>query len=327
VRRAASEKMEIIRLVEGTDLPVRATLRQLGVARSTFYGWYQRYDAGGFDGLEDKKPGVQPRWNAIPEKVRKKVLGLALEHTELSPRELACRYTDRERYFVSESSVYRLLKEADLITSPAYVLMSASDSFKHPTTRVHEMWQTDFTYFRIIGWGWYYLSTVLDDFSRYIVSWKLSATMGATDVMETLDEALAITGIDQVKVKHRPRLLSDNGPAYLSGELRDYLDERKMTHTRGAPYHPQTQGKIERWHRTMKNVVKLEHYYFPGELKEALRDFVAYYNNERYHEALDNVTPADVYFGRQYRIITEREKIKKRTMRNRRREYLASKAA
>ena len=327
MRRTASEKMEIIRLVEGTDLPVRATLRQLGVARSTFYGWYQRYDAGGFDGLEDKKPGVQPRWNAIPEKVRKKVLGLALEHTELSPRELACRYTDRERYFVSESSVYRLLKEADLITSPAYILMSASDSFKNPTTRVHEMWQTDFTYFRIINWGWYYLSTVLDDFSRYIVSWKLSATMGATDVMETLDEALAITGVDQVKVKHRPRLLSDNGPAYLSGELRDYLGERKMTHTRGAPYHPQTQGKIERWHRTMKNVVKLEHYYFPGELKEALRDFVAYYNNERYHEALDNVTPADVYFGRQYRIITEREKIKKRTMRNRKKEYLASKAA
>jgi putative transposase len=260
-------------------------------------------------------------------KVRKKVLGLALDHTELSPRELACRYTDQERYFVSESSVYRLLKEADLITSPAYVLMSASDSFKHPTTRVHEMWQTDFTYFRIIGWGWYYLSTVLDDFSRYIVSWKLSATMGATDVMETLDKALAITGIDQVKVKHRPRLLSDNGPAYLSGELRDYLGERKMTHTRGAPYHPQTQGKIERWHRTMKNVVKLEHYYFPWELEAALRDFVAYYNNERYHESLKNVTPADVYFGRQYKIITEREKIKERTMRNRKKEFLASKVA
>jgi transposase InsO family protein len=319
--------MEIIRLVEGTDLPVRATLRQLGVARSTFYGWYQRYDTDGFDGLHDKKPGAQTRWNAIPEKVKKKVLGLALEHTELSPRELACRYTDQERYFVSESSVYRLLKEADLITSPAYVLMSASDAFKNPTTRVHEMWQTDFTYFRIINWGWYYLSTVLDDFSRYIVSWKLSATMGATDVMETLDEALVITGIDQVKVKHRPRLLSDNGPAYLSGELREYLGERKMTHTRGAPYHPQTQGKIERWHRTMKNVIKLEHYYFPQELKEALRDFVAYYNNERYHESLKNVTPADVYFGRQYAIITEREKIKKRTMRNRKKEYLASKAA
>jgi putative transposase len=189
------------------------------------------------------------------------------------------------------------------------------------------MWQTDFTYFRIINWGWYYLSTVLDDFSRYIIAWKLSPTMGATDVTETLDEAIAITGVDQVKVKHRPRLLSDNGPAYLSGELREYLGERGMGHTRGAPYHPQTQGKIERYHRTMKNVVKLQHYYFPEELKMALKDFVAYYNNERYHESLNNVTPADCYFGRQYTVLSERSKIKRRTMERRKKEYLAQNAA
>ncbi|MCP4742740.1 MAG: transposase, partial [Actinomycetales bacterium] len=241
MRRTASEKMEIIRLVEGTDLPARQTLRQLGVPRSTFYGWYQRYVEQGFDALHDKKPAARGRWNAIPEKVQEEVLDLALERTDLSPRELACRYTDEKRYFVSESSVYRILKAAELITSPAYILMSASDSFKDPTRRVHEMWQTDFTYFRIINWGWYYLSTVLDDFSRYIIAWKLSPTMGATDVTETLDQALAITGVDQVQVKHRPRLLSDNGPAYLSGELREYLGDRKMAHTRGAPYHPQTQ--------------------------------------------------------------------------------------
>ncbi len=228
---------------------------------------------------------------------------------------------------MSQSSVYRILKEADLITNPAYVLMSASKAFQHPTTRVHEMWQTDFTYFRIVHWGWYYLSTVLDDFSRYIIAWKLSPTMGATDVTETLDEAIAITGVDQVKVKHRPRLLSDNGPAYLSGELREYLGDRGMGHTRGAPYHPQTQGKIERYHRTMKNVVKLQHYYFPEDLKTALRDFVRYYNNERYHESLDNVTPANVYFGRQYEVLTRRSKIKRRTMERRKKEYLAQKAA
>jgi transposase InsO family protein len=319
--------MEIIRLVEGTDLPARQTLLQLGVPRSTFYGWYQRYVEEGFDGLRDKKPASQGRWNAIPEKVQKEVLDLALERTDLSPRELACRFMDEKRYFVSESSVYRILKAADLITSPAYILMSASDSFKDPTRRVHEMWQTDFTYFRIINWGWYYLSTVLDDFSRYIIAWKLSPTMGASDVTETLDQAIAITGVDQVKVKHRPRLLSDNGPAYLSGELREYLGDRKMAHTRGAPYHPQTQGKIERYHRTMKNVVKLQHYYFPWELEAALRDFVAYYNNERYHEAIGNVTPADVYFGRRFEVLTERSKIKRRTMERRKKEYLAAKAA
>jgi putative transposase len=327
VRRTASEKMEIIRLVEGTDLPIRATLRQMNIPRSTFYSWYQRYVDQGFDGLHDKKPAPRPRWNAIPKKVQRDVLGLALERTDLSPRELACHYTDEKRYFVSESSVYRILKAADLITSPAYILISASDTFKDPTRRVHEMWQTDFTYFRIINWGWYYLSTVLDDFSRYIIAWKLSPTMGATDVTETLDEAIAITGVDQVKVKHRPRLLSDNGPAYLSGDLREYLGDRKMAHTRGAPYHPQTQGKIERYHRTMKNVVKLRHYYFPEELKMALKDFVAYYNNERYHESLDNVTPADVYYGRQYEVLTERSKIKRRTMERRKKEYLAQKAA
>jgi putative transposase len=222
VRRTSSEKMEIIHRVEGSDLPVRATLRQLGVPPSTFYGWYQRYDAEGFDGLHDRKPAPRPRWNAIPKAVQDEVLDLALDRTDLSPRELAFRYTDEKRYFVSESSVYRILKEADLITSPAYVIMSASDAFKNPTTRVHEMWQTDFTYFPIINWGWYYLSTVLDDFSRYIIAWRLSPTMGATDVTETLDEALAITGVDQVKIKHRPRLLSDNGAAYVSGELREY---------------------------------------------------------------------------------------------------------
>jgi len=136
--------MEIIRLVEQADLPIRAALRQVGVPRSTFYGWYRRYLAEGFDGLHDQKPSPQPRWNAIPKAIQDEVLGLALERTDLSPRELACRYTDEERYFVSESSVYRILKKADLITSPAYVLLSASDAFQHPTTRVHEMWQTDF---------------------------------------------------------------------------------------------------------------------------------------------------------------------------------------
>jgi putative transposase len=319
--------MEIIRLVEGTDLPVRATLRQLGVARSTFYGWYQRYLEAGFEGLQDKQPARRAGWNRIPKRIKDQVLELALDRTDLSPRELACRFTEERRYFVSESSVYRILKAADLITSPAYVLMSASDAFQHPTTRVHEMWQTDFTYFRIVGWGWYYLSTVLDDFSRYILAWKLSPTMGVGDVKETLDQALAVTGVDQVRVRHRPRLLSDNGPAYVSGELRAYLEERQMVHTRGAPYHPQTQGKIERYHRTMKNVVKLEHYYFPWELEAALRDFVTYYNNERYHESLDNVTPADVYFGRQHAVLSERAKIKRLTMQKRKKEYLADRAA
>ena len=100
------------------------------------------------------------------------------------------RFTDEKRYFVSEATVYRLLKAHDLITSPAYVVIKAADQFHTKTSRPNEMWQTDFTCFKIIGWGWMYLPTVLDDFSRYIITWKLCTNMRAEDVTDTLDLAL-----------------------------------------------------------------------------------------------------------------------------------------
>jgi putative transposase len=235
---------------------------------------------------------------------------------------LAWHITDKHHYFISESSVYRLLKQYDLITSPAYILMQAGEHFQNPTKRVNELWQTDFTYFRIVGWGWYYLSTVLDDYSRYIIAWKLTTNMAADDVKKTLDLAIETTGVDEIKVKHRPRLLSDNGPCYLSSELKDYLGKHQMKHTRGAPYHPMTQGKIERYHRSMKNIVKLEHYYTPSELENALTQFVHYYNHERYHESLDNITPADMYFGRYHEIMERRAMIKYDTLQQRRKDNL-----
>ena len=315
MRYSQSEKMEIIRTVEGSELSVKRTLAELDIARSTFYSWYSNYLEYGYDGLADRRPGPRRFWNKIPDCERDKVVQIALDRPELTPRELAWHVTDSEHYYISESSVYRILKSFDLISSPNYILLSASDKFKDPTRRINELWQTDFTYFKIIGWGWYYLGTILDDYSRYILSWKLFPTMAAGDVKEVLDMAIAKTGVNTVKVRHRPRLLSDNGPCYLSSELKEFLKGKKMDHSRGAPYHPQTQGKIERYHRTMKNVVKLDNYYYPGELEIAIAKFVDYYNNERYHESLDNVTPADMYNGRRNIILTERNIIKQETMR------------
>lgn len=144
------------------------------------------------------------------------MVDIALEKPELSSRELAWHITDSRGFFVSESSVYRVLKEYDLIASPAWIVMEAADEFSQKTKRVNELWQTDFTYFQIVGWGWYYLSTVLDDFSRYIIAWDLTTNMAAEDVKLTLDQAIAKTGVSKVKVKHKPRLLSDNGPCYVS---------------------------------------------------------------------------------------------------------------
>jgi transposase InsO family protein len=158
-------------------------------------------------------------WNRIPDGVRAAILELALEQSELSPRELAVQFTDSQGYFVSEASVYRLLKAHDLITSPAFIVMKADKAFTDKTTAPNQMWQTDFTYFKIIGWGWMYLSTVLDDFSRYIIAWKLCTNMRAEEVTDTLDLALAASGCDSAKVLHKPRLLSDNGPSYIAGEL------------------------------------------------------------------------------------------------------------
>ncbi len=257
-------------------------------------------------------------WNRIPPDILDQIIELALEQSELSPRELAMRFTDERRYFVSEATVYRLLKAHDLITSPAYVVIKAADQFHTKTTRPNEMWQTDFTYFKIIGWGWMYLSTVLDDFSRYIIAWKLCTNMRAEDVTDTLDMALAASGCDSATVLHKPRLLSDNGPSYIAGELAEYIEALKMSHVRGAPLHPQTQGKIERWHQTLKNRILLENYFLPGDLEAHIEAFVEHYNHQRYHESLANVTPADAYFGRAPAIIKLRERIKRQTIEHRR---------
>ena len=215
----AAEKREAIRLVEESDLSARRTLREIQIPRASFYRWYRRYREAGIDGLQPRPPAARRYWNRIPPPIRQRVVDLALGTPEQTPRELAWQFTDRERHFLSESSVYRILKAYDLITSPAFVVLSAGKTFRQPTHRPNELWQTDFTYLHVVSWGWYYLSTVLDDYSRYILAWTLRTSMGATDVMETLDVARAAAGVERVPVVHRPRLLSDNGPCYVSGEL------------------------------------------------------------------------------------------------------------
>ena len=318
MRYPASEKLEIIRLVEQSSLPVRRTLEKIGIPRATFYRWYDLYQSGGPEALDDRHPKPDRIWNRIPDDVRERIVNLALDESALSPRELAVRFTDTEGYFVSEASIYRLLKARDLIASPAFIVMKAADEFKDKTTAPNQLWQTDFTYLKVVGWGWFYLSTVLDDFSRYIIAWKLCTTMKAEDVTATLEMALDVAGLDQASVLHRPRLLSDNGSSYISDDLAKWLERHDMAHVRGAPYHPMTQGKIERWHQTLKNRILLENYYLPGDLEAQIEAFVADYNHRRYHESINNLTPADVYFGRGQTILLQRERIKRQTIAQRR---------
>ncbi len=318
MRYPASEKLEIIQIVEQSHLPAKWMLDRLGIPRTTFYRWYDRYQTGGPEALEDRSPKPSHVWNRIPDEVRDRVVELALDESELSPRELAVRFTDTTEYFVSESSVYRLLKAMDLITSPAFIVIKAANEFKDKTTAINQLWQTDFTYLKVIGWGWFYLSTILDDYSRYIIAWKLCTNMKTGDVTDTLELALQASGCGKVNVVHKPRLLSDNGSGYILGDLAEWLDDKGMDHVRGAPYHPQTQGKIERWHQTLKNRILLENYFFSEDLKAQIEAFVDHYNHHRYHESINNLTPADVYFGRGQAILQQRERIKRKTIETRR---------
>ncbi len=312
------EKYEIIRMVEQSDLGVIRTLRELKVNKTTFYKWYNDYLEKGYDGLARKQSKLKTSWNTINPSDRDKVVEIALEKPELSSRELAWHITDTYRYYISESSVYRILKSNGLITTPSFRIMSASDSFHDKTTTANQMWQTDFTYFKIYGWGWYYLSTILDDYSRFIVSWELCSSMKAGDVKSTLDKALSTV---EVSYDNPPKLLSDNGSCYISHELAEYLQERNIHHIRGRPLHPQTQGKIERYHRSMKNIVKLDNYYSPGQLETKLEEFVRYYNYHRYHESLQNLTPAEVYFGKDKKKLKQRELTKNRTLKARKKQF------
>jgi putative transposase len=318
MRYGQGQKLELIKLVEGSKLSVKGTLKELGINRSTFYGWYQKYLEQGYDGLANSYRRPKQFWNQIPAGERQRVVATALERPELTPRELACYITDTYGYYISESSVYRILKVHDLVASPAYRVITAADKFVNPTTRVNQLWQTDFTYLKVVQWGWYYLSTVLDDFSRYIITWELCQNASAEDVKRSVERAVALTGVEQVDVVNRPRLLSDNGRCYIGQPLKAYLEEQQIKQIHGRPYHPQTQGKIERYHRSLKNIIELDNYWMKGELEAELKAFVDFYNNRRYHEALNNLTPADVYFGRGPAILDRRERIRRRTMSQRR---------
>ena len=210
---------------------------------------------------------MQPRsssprqvWNRIPVQECEKVVEIALDKEDYSARELAWHITDYHGTYISESSVYRILRKYGLLTAPAHIVMSASDEFKDKTSYPNQMWQTDFTYFKIIGWGWYYLSTVLDDYSRYIVGWELCKGMKAEDAESTVRKALAHANLPKSR---RPKLLSDNGSSYIAQEFKSFLNDENIIPVHGRPLHPQTQGKIERYNRSLKNNIKLENYTAP----------------------------------------------------------------
>ena len=315
IRYSAEEKESIILTIKRSELSIVQALKRLGIPRRTFYNWYKKYAIGGLNALRATHCRAPTTWNRIPDNIRQIVVELSLEHPELTPRELSVLLLEESQIFVSESSFYRILHERGLLERMEHDFIFAADEFHHKTKFANEMWQTDFTYFKVKGWGWYYLSTVIDDYSRYIIHWELCSSMTSDDVSRTIDKAIEKAG---VTFQNPPCLLSDNGPCYIASSLKQYLcKEYNIKHIHGKPLHPQTQGKIERYHRSMKNVIKLNHYFCPSELENAIDGWVKYYNERRFHESLDNLTPRDVYLGQGEKIKKIREIIKQNSINKR----------
>ena len=306
-----ADKSEILALVADSGLPRRKALAQLGFPKSTYYHWLRKQAEGR---LQDKKGGSAIPWNKLRPEEEERTLFLAGASPELSPRQLALGIVDTEGLYVSESTVFRILKRDGLIKPAEIVGFKAGKEYHRKTKKPNELWATDCAHLKVVDWGWYYLVTVMDDYSRFILAWELKSDMASGSLIDVVQQAVDLTDMTDVPVDDRTVLLSDNGPGYVSRQFGEYLRLVGVRHITAAPYHPQTNGKIERYHRTIKGEINLVPHEMPGELEKAIKAFIEYYNYRRYHEGLGNVTPYDVYTGRYLEVIQRRKEAKNKTL-------------
>jgi transposase InsO family protein len=300
-------------------MTAKEALERLDVPRSTFYRWRKKWNEQGEAGLTDRSSAPLTPWNRILPQEEEALLKAALDHPTWSSREIALHLTDHGGFSVSESTVYRHLKRRGWIREPEVKTFPAGPEYLIKTTQPNEQWQTDATYLRVLDWGWYYLISILDDFSRKILAWALCTSMTAEDFSFVVEKAVEATGLTKAPPVEMPRLVSDRGPALISSAFEEYLQTRKIHHILASPYHPQTNGKIERYHQTLKGPLRLVPWDMPKKLEREIDRFNQYYNGERYHEGLGNVTPDDVYFGRREQILQRREQQKETTVQKRKR--------
>jgi RNA-directed DNA polymerase len=284
------------------------------VPSSTYYRWKANFDRHGRGGLKDRSPFKGKTWNEILPHEEKRILEVAELYPDRCSREISVQITDNDNFSVSESTVYRVLKRNGLIRSSEKKTFPAGPEYTVKTKGVNEMWQTDASHLIVKNWGWYYLISVLDDFSRKILAWLLQPSMDTNSFSEVIELACEVSGMDGVPVGTRAKLLSDRGSALISRPFAEYLEAKGLEHIFSSPYHPQTNGKIERYHRSCKEKIHLVVWEYPDDLRQEIERFVTYYNTGRYHEALGNVTPDDVYYGRREAILERRKALKRATL-------------
>jgi len=268
-------------------------------------------------GYRTGRGGSPVPWNKLKPGEEEKILATARASPELSCRQLAWQLVDSERWYVSEGTVFRILKREGLIKPAEVIGFKAGKEYHRKTKRPNELWATDCSHIKVFDWGWYYLVTVMDDYSRFILAWELKSDMAAGSLIDVVQKALDVTGMTDIPLEDRSVLLSDNGAGYISRQFGEYLRFVGVRHIVASPYHPQTNGKIERYHRSLKGEINQLPYDMPSELEKAIAAFIEYYNYHRYHEGLGDVIPYDVYTGRNLEILSKRKEVKSRTLRER----------
>jgi len=319
------DKVKLLHELEGLGGKRSRKLAELGIPASTYYAWRRRYEQEGADGLGSNRRTPDYIWNRLRDEERRRILEVARSHPELSCRLLAVKITDEGEFSVSVSTVYRLLKQNNLISPRPITDMPAAKEWRHKSKRTDEIWQCDATNYFVVGWGYYKQITVQDDFSRYPLAWEVKTDESAFSISDVMEQAIEnAQGFKHLQDDRRPTLLSDNGPGFTSHILAGYLKTHGIRHIFGKPYHPQTQGKIERFHRSIKERVCLLVYCSPEELQKAVDDAIVSYADSP-HTALNNVSPRDVYLGRKEEILRRRAEKKRLTLARRKAYNMAGK--
>ena len=286
-RFTAEEKAAVLAVVRQAQIrtgwPLRRILRQLGVSKSRYHAWAQRAAAETLDDLI--RPPTSP-WAVLPEEVEA-VIGYALQHPQDGYRRLAWMMVDEDVAYLSPASVYRVLQKADLL----YRWKRSRSVGQRPAepTRPHERWHTDLMYLRV-GDVWYFLVTVLDAYSRYVVHWDLLTSMTAADVRVVIQDALTTTGA-------HPDVVSDNGSQFTAKDFKELVRDFALEHIRIRTYHPESNGRLERFHRSTREALaeaELDNF---SKARVIIGRWVVHYNERRLHAALHYLPPAEYYSG------------------------------
>lgn len=294
-QQVRDEVVEMVTKWSGASgIPIARFVEWLGISQSKYYDWRRRY------GRANQHNGRVPRRFWLQEWEREAIIEFYREHPDEGYRRLTYMLIDADVVAASPSSVYRVLKQANLLNRWAHKPSKKGQGFQQPE-RPHEHWHIDVTYINICG-TFYYLCSILDGYSRYLIHWEIRETMTEADVEIILQRARE--RFPQVK----PRIISDNGPQFIARDFKAFIRQCGMTHVRSSPYYPQSNGKIERWHKSLKREcirpgtpLSLE------DARQLVRNFVLYYNQVRLHSAIGYVTPKDKLGGRQPVIFAERK--------------------